>query len=112
MDTESLIRRLTQATPEFEMLDWLEEVVLFGPALAEEPVDDDVDLLLVARRTLSTEEMKDARNRLQEVLEERVQQSIALRISTSHALETPRSRGVGTARIFKHQTVSIFRRGE
>lgn len=110
MKQQHLIRSLTEATPEFEKLDWLQEVVLFGPALEEDPVEDDVDLLLVAGRALSREEKLQAKSRLRETLEARIQQSLDLRITTSRVLETTRGKNVGPGRIFRHQTYHIFRR--
>lgn len=112
MKQEQLIRSLTEAAVEFEKLEWLHEVVLFGPALQEDPVKDDVDLLLVAHRTLSRAEKRQATVQLREELERRVQQPLDLRITTTYALGTTRSQNVGHGRIFKHETVSVFRRSE
>lgn len=112
MKREDLIESLTDAAPEFERLDWLEEVVLFGPALEEDPVEDDVDLLLVAHRALSRAEKREATGPLRESLEERVQQPLDLRITTAYALESTRSLRVGHGRILRQPTVSIFRRSE
>ena len=108
-DKLRIVRALQEAIPEFEKLEWLSQVVVFGPAL-EEPLDSDVDLLLVANRTLSGREKEEATERLKPMLERRVRQPFSLRITTAHALESLRGREVGSARHLKRRHVSVFAR--
>ena len=110
MKQSTLIRQLKEAAPEFEKLSWLEEVVLFGPALQEDPIDTDVDLLLITGRTLLAREMQELTERLQHFLEQRLKQPLDLRITTTQALDSPRAGDVGYGRILRHPTVSVFRR--
>ena len=109
-DKARIVRELEEAEPEFEKLEWLQQVVLFGPALEDEPLDSDVDLLLVTDRTLSGREKEEATQRLKTSLERRVKQPLSLRIATAHTLEGLRSQQVGTARYLKGRHVSVFRR--
>lgn len=105
-----IVRELEEAVPEFEKLEWLRQVVVFGPALEDEPLDSDVDLLLVSDRTLSGREKEEATRRLKPMLERRVKQPFSLRIATTHSLESLRSRQVGSARHLKGRHVSVFQR--
>ncbi len=110
MRQSEMIRKLEEATLEFEKLDWLSEVIVFGAALTEDPVDTDVDVLFITTRTLSAREMQEARQRLQPLLEGRVRQPLELRISSQHALGTLRSQEVGYGRHLRERSLSIFRR--
>lgn len=110
LEKSRIVRVLEEATPEFEKLDWLEQVVLFGPALDDQPLDSDVDLLLVTSRTLSGREKEEATERLKPMLERRVKQPFSLRITTVHALESLRGRQVGSARHLSGRHVSVFQR--
>ena len=105
-----IVSELEEAVPEFEKLEWLKQVVVFGPALEDEPLDSDVDLLLVADRTLSGREKEEATRRLKPMLERRVKQPLSLRITTTHALESLRGQQVGSARHLKSRHVSVFQR--
>lgn len=109
-DKVRIVRQLEEATPEFEKLEWLKQVVVFGPALDDRPLDSDVDLLLVANRTLSGREKEEATERLKPMLERRVKQPFSLRITTDHALESERGRHVGSARHLARRHVSVFHR--
>ena len=62
MKQSTLIRQLKEAAPEFEKLSWLEEVVLFGPALQEDPIDTDVDLLLITGSCYSGQHFRKTRS--------------------------------------------------
>lgn len=110
MRQSEMIRKLEAATPEFEKLDWLSEVIVFGAALSEDPVDTDVDVLFITTRTLSGREMQEARQRLQPLLEDRVRQPLGLRITSERALETTRAQEVGYGRHLRERYLSIFRR--
>lgn len=110
MKQSMLIRELEEAATEFEKLSWLEEVVLFGSALQDDPIDMDVDLLLITGRTLLARERRELTERLQRFLEQRLKQPLDLRITTARTLDSPRAEGVGYGRVFRHQTVSVFRR--
>ncbi len=110
MKKQALIRRLRQAAPVFEELEWLDEVVVFGPAARSERIDFDVDVLLIAGRTLSTREHRETTRQVLPRLEDRIQRSLDVRITTARALESPRSSGVGHGRVFREETVSVFRR--
>ena len=110
MKQAQLIRTLEAAAPEFARHDWLEEAVVFGVALTDDPVDSDVDVLLIARRTPSAREAQEATEKLRPLLESRVRQPLALRITTLHQLESPRGRNVGYGRHLRGQHLSVFRR--
>jgi len=96
MNTQELITLLKAEEAFFASVPDIKEVILYGSALREETLTDDIDLLILPSREMSEGEKVDLRRRVWEHFKEAVPVMVDVQVSSEElSKELLASRGVG-----------------